>query len=96
MECMTAVALPPSPLPCPPLGARASRPHLPSPQQGRAGRPRSPEVGRGGQGSVKGGGPRAMSFPRRVEPALLAQLPADDPRAIRALRDVRRANTLMI
>jgi hypothetical protein len=37
-----------------------------------------------------------MSFPRRVEPELLDQLPADDPRAIRARRDVRRANTLMM
>jgi len=37
-----------------------------------------------------------MSFPRRVEPELLDQLPADDPRAIRARCDVRRANTLMM
>ncbi len=37
-----------------------------------------------------------MSFPRRVEPELLDQLPADDPRAIRARRDVKRANTLMM
>jgi SAM-dependent methyltransferase len=37
-----------------------------------------------------------MSFPRRVEPELLDQLPAADPRAIRARRDVRRANTLMM
>ena len=37
-----------------------------------------------------------MSIPRRVEPELLDQLPADDPRAIRARRDVRRANTLMM
>src|SRR5712675_55067 len=37
-----------------------------------------------------------MSFPRRVEPELLDQLPADEPRAIRARRDVRRANTLMM
>jgi hypothetical protein len=37
-----------------------------------------------------------MSFPRRVEPELLDQLPADDPRAVRARRDVRRANTLMM
>jgi len=37
-----------------------------------------------------------MSFPRRVEPELLDQLPADDPRAVRARRDVRRANTLML
>jgi hypothetical protein len=37
-----------------------------------------------------------MSLPRRVEPELLDQLPADDPRAIRARRDVRRANTLMM
>ena len=35
-----------------------------------------------------------MSFPRRVEPELLDQLPAEDPRAIRARRDVRRANAL--
>jgi Methyltransferase domain len=38
---------------------------------------------------------RSMSLPRRVEPEFLDQLPADDPRAIRARRDVRRANTLM-
>jgi SAM-dependent methyltransferase len=37
-----------------------------------------------------------MSLPRRVEPELLDQLPADDPRAIRARRDVKRANTLMM
>lgn len=37
-----------------------------------------------------------MSFPRRVEPELLDQLPANDPRAIRARRDVTRANTLMM
>jgi SAM-dependent methyltransferase len=37
-----------------------------------------------------------MSFPRRVEPELLDQLPAEDPRAVRARRDVRRANTLMM
>lgn len=37
-----------------------------------------------------------MSFPRRVEPELLDQLPADDPRAMRARRDVKRANTLMM
>jgi hypothetical protein len=37
-----------------------------------------------------------MSFPRRVEPELLDQLPAEDPRAIRARRDVKRANTLMM
>src|SRR5215471_2798614 len=39
---------------------------------------------------------QSMSFPRRVEPELLDQLPADDPRAIRARRDVGRANTLMM
>ena len=37
-----------------------------------------------------------MSFPRRVEPEFLDQLPAADPRAIRARRDVKRANTLMM
>jgi SAM-dependent methyltransferase len=37
-----------------------------------------------------------MSFPRRVEPEWLDQLPAEDPRAIRARRDVKRANTLMM
>jgi hypothetical protein len=37
-----------------------------------------------------------MSFPRRVEPELLDQLPAEDPRAIRARFDVKRANTLMM
>src|SRR5262249_29255228 len=41
-------------------------------------------------------GHRSMSLPRRVEPELLDQLPAHDPRAIRARRDVRRANTLMM
>src|SRR5215813_9703142 len=41
-------------------------------------------------------GPPSMSFPRRVEPELLDHLPADDPRAVRARRDVRRANTLMM
>src|SRR5215475_6686339 len=39
---------------------------------------------------------RSMSFPRLIEPELLDHLPADDPRAIRARRDVRRANTLMM
>jgi hypothetical protein len=37
-----------------------------------------------------------MSFPRRVEPELLDHLPADDPRAVRARRDVTRANKLMM
>lgn len=37
-----------------------------------------------------------MSIPRRVEPEFLDQLPADDPRAVRARRDVKRANTLMM
>jgi SAM-dependent methyltransferase len=37
-----------------------------------------------------------MSFPRRVEPELLDQLAADDPRAVRARRDLKRANTLML
>ena len=37
-----------------------------------------------------------MSLPRRVEPEMLDQLPAEDPRAIRARRDVQRANTLMM
>src|SRR5215813_5896532 len=41
-------------------------------------------------------GAPSMSFPRRVEPELLDQLPADDPLAIRARRDVKRANTLMM
>src|SRR5260370_36417308 len=37
-----------------------------------------------------------MSFPRRGEREVVGQLPADDRRAIRARRDVRRANTLMM
>jgi hypothetical protein len=37
-----------------------------------------------------------MTIPRRVEPEMLDQLPADDLRAIRARRDVRRANSLMM
>ena len=36
-----------------------------------------------------------MSFPRRVEPEWLDQLAADDPRAIRARRDLRRVNAWM-
>jgi hypothetical protein len=33
---------------------------------------------------------------RRVEPEVLDRLPADDPRALRARRDLRRANALMM
>jgi SAM-dependent methyltransferase len=33
---------------------------------------------------------------RRVEPELLDQLPADDPRAIRARRDLKRANAIIL
>jgi hypothetical protein len=33
---------------------------------------------------------------RRVEPELLDRLPADDPRAVRARRDLKRANALML
>jgi hypothetical protein len=36
-----------------------------------------------------------MSFPRRLEPELLDQLPADDPRAIRSRRDLKRVNAWM-
>ena len=38
----------------------------------------------------------STGFPRRVEPELLDQLRPDDPRAMRARRDVKRANTLMM
>ena len=37
-----------------------------------------------------------MPLPRRVEPELLDSLPADDPRALRSRRDLRRINTLML
>lgn len=37
-----------------------------------------------------------MTFPRRLEPELLDQLPADDPRAIRSRRDLRRVNAWML
>ncbi len=37
-----------------------------------------------------------MSLPRRVEPEWLDQLPADDPRAIRSRRDLRRVNAWML
>lgn len=36
-----------------------------------------------------------MTAARRVEPELLDSLPADDPRAVRSRRDLRRVNTLM-
>jgi hypothetical protein len=36
-----------------------------------------------------------MSLPRRIEPEWLDQLPPDDPRAIRARRDLRRINAWM-
>jgi SAM-dependent methyltransferase len=36
-----------------------------------------------------------MSFPRRLEPELLDQLPADDPRAMRSRRDLERVNAWM-
>ena len=36
-----------------------------------------------------------MSVPRRVEPEWLDHLPADDPRALRARRDLRRVNAWM-
>jgi hypothetical protein len=36
-----------------------------------------------------------MTFPRRLEVELLDQLPADDPRAIRSRRDLKRVNTFM-
>src|SRR5262249_23979567 len=37
----------------------------------------------------------SMSFPRRLEPELLDQLPADDPRAMRSRRDLKRVNAWM-
>lgn len=37
----------------------------------------------------------AAGFPRRVEAELLDELPADDPRAVRSRRDLRRVNRLM-
>jgi len=37
-----------------------------------------------------------MSMARRLEPELLDQLPADDPRAIRSRRDLRRVNAWML
>ena len=36
-----------------------------------------------------------MSFPRRLEAELLDQLPADDPRAMRSRRDLKRVNAWM-
>jgi SAM-dependent methyltransferase len=36
-----------------------------------------------------------MSIPRRLEPELLDQLPADDPRAMRSRHDLKRVNALM-
>lgn len=36
-----------------------------------------------------------MSFPRRLEPELLDQMAADDPRAIRVRRDLRLVNAFM-
>lgn len=36
-----------------------------------------------------------MSFPRRLEPELLDQLPATDPRAVRSRRDLKRVNAWM-
>src|SRR6266545_4613086 len=36
-----------------------------------------------------------MSFPRRLEPEWLDQLPADDPRAMRSRRDLKRINAWM-
>lgn len=36
-----------------------------------------------------------MSFPRRLEAELLDHLPADDPRAVRSRRDLRRVNAWM-
>jgi len=36
-----------------------------------------------------------MNFPRRLEAELLDQLPADDPRAVRSRRDLKRVNAWM-
>lgn len=36
-----------------------------------------------------------MSFARRLEPEWLDQMPADDPRAVRVRRDLRRVNAFM-
>lgn len=38
---------------------------------------------------------RGTRLPRRVLPELLDELPADDPRAVRSRRDLRRVNRLM-
>ncbi len=37
----------------------------------------------------------AMAMPRRVEPEWLDELPAEDPRALRSRRDLKRVNALM-
>lgn len=37
-----------------------------------------------------------MSLPRRLEPEWLDELPADDPRAVRTRRDLRRINAWML
>lgn len=37
-----------------------------------------------------------MAFPRRVEPEWLDELPANDPRARRSRRDLRRVNAVML
>ncbi len=39
--------------------------------------------------------PSRAGMPRRVEPEWLDELPADDPRAVRSRRDLRRVNRLM-
>jgi hypothetical protein len=37
-----------------------------------------------------------MSLPRKLEPEMLDQLPADDPRAIRSRRELKRINAFMM
>jgi 2-polyprenyl-3-methyl-5-hydroxy-6-metoxy-1,4-benzoquinol methylase len=39
---------------------------------------------------------RAKTFPRRVEPEWLDELSANDPRALRSRRDLRRVNAIML
>jgi SAM-dependent methyltransferase len=46
--------------------------------------------------AAEGDGSRAMAFPRRVEPEWLDQLPADNPRALRSRRDLKRVNAFML
>lgn len=38
---------------------------------------------------------KSLSLPREVQPEILDRLPADDPRAVRSRRDLRRINVIM-